>query len=575
MSRSTAVRTGRHAFLLALLASAAPALAQDDDPPPTPAETPADPPATAGTPAAPQAARSYTPADLVRFNPRNALDMLNQVPGFSIETSDTERRGLGQATGNVLVNGERLTVKSTDIFTELRQISIANVTRIEIVDGATLNISGLTGQVANIITTNQGLSGNFVYRPQIRALRTEARLLNGEISINGSLDRATQFSLSFRNDSFRNGNAGPEIVTTPAGVVLDRRDETLYVYGDQPRLSGTIRRNFGDGSVLNANAAVQYYTIDVDEISLRSGPGQPDRDRRLHEQEREWNYELGGDYEFGLGGGRLKLIGLRRFEHSPFSQTLIQSFADGSPTQGQRFTQVADETETILRGEYRWRGGNADWQVSARRRAQPARHRERPVRAQRGGRFRYRALPQQRRDRRGAAGRGDPDLRPAALAEPHPAGRGRRRIFELSQSGAGGLTRTFYRPKGFLNLAWRPAPGARHQRPDRARRRPAQLLRFRRLGQCQRRHPECRQRQSGAAAKLERAAPGDPQPRPLGHRDGAALRPADQRHRRRHPDRRDRPVAGQSRRHRHASTACNGPAPSTSIRSAGAAPRST
>ena len=30
---------------------------------------------------------------------------------------------------------------------------------------------------------------------------------------------------------------------------------------------------------------------------------------------------------------------------------------------------------------------------------------------------------------------------------------------QISQAGAGGLTRTFYRPKGFLNLAWRPEPG--------------------------------------------------------------------------------------------------------------------
>jgi len=30
---------------------------------------------------------------------------------------------------------------------------------------------------------------------------------------------------------------------------------------------------------------------------------------------------------------------------------------------------------------------------------------------------------------------------------------------QLSQDGAGGLTRTFYRPKGFLNLAWQPHPG--------------------------------------------------------------------------------------------------------------------
>ena len=204
MTRLTAATHGRPALLIALLGSAAPAFAQDPAPPPADA-----PPPVATETAAAQGARTYTPTDFARFNPRNAFDMLSQVPGFSIESSDTERRGLGQATGNVLINGERFSGKSSDIFTELRQISASNVTRIEIVDAATLNISGLTGQVANVVTASRGLTGNFVWRPQIRARRTPARLLNGEVSINGSLGPATQFSLSFRNDSFRNGNAGP------------------------------------------------------------------------------------------------------------------------------------------------------------------------------------------------------------------------------------------------------------------------------------------------------------------------------------------------------------------------------
>ena len=96
-------------------------LAQDTEPP---SAAPADaPPPVATEAAAPQGARTYTPADFARFAPRNALDMLNNVPGFAIDESDTERRGLGQATGNVLINGERFSGKSTDIFTELGRIS--------------------------------------------------------------------------------------------------------------------------------------------------------------------------------------------------------------------------------------------------------------------------------------------------------------------------------------------------------------------------------------------------------------------------------------------------------------------
>jgi outer membrane receptor for ferrienterochelin and colicins len=443
----------RAALLIALLSSAAPALAQ---PAPAPAPSAGEtPPPVAPDPAAPQGPRTYTPADFARFAPRNAYDMLSQVPGFAIESSDTERRGLGQASGNVLINGERFSGKSTDIFTELRQISAANVTRIEIVDAATLNISGLTGQVANVVTTSGGLSGNYVWRPQIRRDRTPPRLLNGEVSISGAIG-GTNYTLSLRNDSFRNGNAGPETVYTPAGTILDVRDEVLDVRGEQPRLAGTLRRNFGDGSILNLKGAFGLYYLDADEISPRANPT---RLREFHEQEREYNYELGGDYEFGLGGGRLKLIGLRRFEHSPYSQNLIETFADGRPTFGQRFTQVADETETIARAEYRWRGGGADWQVSLegalnRLDIVNALFELNPLGTFVDIPFPNSAATVQERRAEAMLTYGRP-LTSNLTLQASLGGE----YSQLSQEGAGGLTRTFYRPKGFLNLAWTPRPG--------------------------------------------------------------------------------------------------------------------
>jgi outer membrane receptor for ferrienterochelin and colicins len=447
----------RQALTLALLGSAAPAFAQQAE------ETAPVPTPPAAEAAAPQGTttngtRTYAPADFARFAPRSALDMLNNVPGFSIDEGDTERRGLGQATGNVLINGERFNSKSVDIFTELGRISASNVARIEIVDGATLNISGLTGQVANILTLSRGLTGNFVWRPQIRARRTPARLLDGEISINGSLG-GTQYTLSLANVSRRNGNAGLEIVTTPAGDVLDRRDEVLFVNEEAPRLAGTIRRTFGDGSILNANAAFALFHLDLGEDSFRSGPGQPDRDRRLREREREYNYELGGDYEFGLGGGRLKLIGLRRFEHSPYRQTLTIDFPDGGPSQGERFTQTADETETILRSEYRWRGGPNDWQVSLEGAINKLDVESGLFALDQAGDFVPVPLPNSIstvEERRAEAiltyGR---QLASNLTLQLSLGGE----YSNLVQDGANGLDRTFYRPKGFLNLAWRPADG--------------------------------------------------------------------------------------------------------------------
>src|SRR4051794_14659428 len=92
-----------------LLASAAlivpmPALAQTVPPPDS-----AVAPAPVAKPVAGK--RVYTPADFARFAPKTAYDMLVQVPGFTIRSADQER-GLGQASENVLINGQRIVNKN-------------------------------------------------------------------------------------------------------------------------------------------------------------------------------------------------------------------------------------------------------------------------------------------------------------------------------------------------------------------------------------------------------------------------------------------------------------------------------
>jgi hypothetical protein len=345
------------------------------------------------------------------------------------------------------------------VLTELQRISASNVVRIEIADAATLNISGLSGQVANIVTRPSGLSGNFSWSPQQRRDRTEARLLGGEVSLNGALGLATTFTASLRNNSFRNGNAGPERVTDGTGAVIDLRDEELIVYGDEPRLSGSIRHNFGNGSVLNLNAAGGLRWQDVEENGIRIGPGQPDRTRFVEERTRGHNYELGGDYELGLGGGRLKLIGLHRFTNTEFRQTLIQTYADATPTLGQRFSQNGDESESIARGEYRWRGGGADWQISLEGALNALEVENGLFEIDAAGEFVPVPFPNStatvREKRAEAALTYGRPLSPNLTLQVSLAGE----YSQLTQEGAGGLSRTFYRPKGFVNLAWRPQPG--------------------------------------------------------------------------------------------------------------------
>lgn len=76
--------------------------------------------------------------------------MVSQIPGFELDTGDGGQRGLGQASGNVLLNGQRLSAKGDAARQALARIAAADVIGIDLVDGTALNIQGLAGEVANI-----------------------------------------------------------------------------------------------------------------------------------------------------------------------------------------------------------------------------------------------------------------------------------------------------------------------------------------------------------------------------------------------------------------------------------------
>jgi hypothetical protein len=49
----------------------------------------------------------YQAAYFTAFSPSNALELVQRVPGFSLDVGSQEVRGFGQAAGNVVINGQR------------------------------------------------------------------------------------------------------------------------------------------------------------------------------------------------------------------------------------------------------------------------------------------------------------------------------------------------------------------------------------------------------------------------------------------------------------------------------------
>lgn len=433
---------------VAVAAQESPASA-DVPPPPEPSAQ-----AAAGGEAARQA---YTPADFARYAPKNAFDMVKQIPGFSIRDNEN-LRGLGQATGNVLFNGERPSNKADDMYTQLSRIPAGNVERIEIVDGASLDIPGLSGQVANIIYRADNLSGQFSWKPQFRPHNTDPLLTRGDISVRGRSGSIEYEAALSNDDSSRSGADGPTLIRDGAGAIIERRDDAFDTHYDSPKLSGRVTWNPPGDTIANLGGHYQRIYSRYREDGVRMSPNQPDRLRTVRENSDGWNFELNGDYQFALGPGKLKLIGLRRFSHEPYSQEIITTPADGSLVTGDRFAQVGDLGETIGRGEYQWKMLGGDWQLSGEAAFNTldnvasiavldpsGEFVDMPFEGGTGGvsEDRYEGLLSFSRKLTDKL-----SLQLVAGAE-HST---------ITQTGANGLTRSFFRPKGSVTLAWTPSP---------------------------------------------------------------------------------------------------------------------
>ncbi len=327
---------------------------------------PVDAPAPSVSDGTPLAAVSitYTPADFARFAPRTALDMVERIPDFRVEETSGDR-GLGQASENILVNGQRVVGKSNDARSTLGRISARAVERIELVDGATLGIPGLTGRVANVIVRSSTVEVQFRWDAQFRR-NIEDQISVGSVSASGRLGE-TDFSLSLSNsEGLRRGGVGTEFTTnaddSPRFTIVERAS----FHADRPRLAGSIKREWDDGSILNANLAGELYlfTNRVTGVGLQASDGAI-FDNIFRRTEDEWNVEGGLDYAFAVGDGRLKLVAFQSFEHSPIrSRFVTRDRPPGTFFEGFLLDQVADEGESVVRGEYSWPAGTGDWQVA-------------------------------------------------------------------------------------------------------------------------------------------------------------------------------------------------------------------
>lgn len=399
--------------------------------------------------------RIYTVGQFARFSPQTAADVVAQIPGFSV-TSVSNDRGLGEASQNVLINGQRITGKGNDADSVLRRIPVNTIRRLEIVDGAMLDISGLSGHVLNVVTEQKGVQGNYSWRPRIRD-EVPAHWYPGEVNVSGKTGIG-DFSLGLRWDGFRGGGWGNELETHPGtGVSFVRHYPGPRFANDIPKLSGTFNRKSDAGSIWNFNGSVNHMHFRRDVTTLYQVPGQPATTELNQGEEKKWRLEFGTDYEFALGKGRLKLIGFYTDREGPNyneQTTLVDGVAIPA---GSRFSRDSTEGERVLRSEYRWKALGGDWTVSGEAAYNFIDATGALEVRDAGGVYQPVVLT-------GASSRVEEKRGESIVSFSRPLKDGLSlqlsggyEYSQLRQDGSTGQTRSFWRPKGSVSLAWNPA----------------------------------------------------------------------------------------------------------------------
>ena len=324
----------------ALLLAAAPTTALAADAPAAPVRQSAAP--------GDQAVLIFTPDFFADARPNTALDMVNRVPGFSVNDGGGTR-GFEGAVGNVLINGSRPASKNDTGSNVLGRTVASQVERIELIRGGAPGIE-MQGYsvVANIILKNT------TSREHIATFN--ASLFEGGQDLYGGSyqfterkgDRTWGVTLSDGISSSDSNGAGPLRRVGPNGELLRAEDYYNDGYGGGNSIRGNFSSPLLGGKV---DLTARYGINDWHNINRQTAPGV--RREALFDEDTK-SGEVGVVYTRPLSE-RLKLETRFIHEFEEFDNVATSRNREADIEEPiQRFAATGDSSETILRGLLRF-----------------------------------------------------------------------------------------------------------------------------------------------------------------------------------------------------------------------------
>lgn len=339
-----------------LAGTALPVLAQ------TPAASvPAGGVQAAATPGQTSGQRVYDAAYFAAFSPATAAQIVEHVPGFTLEEGDQEVRGFAGAAGNVVINGQRPSSKADTIDTVLSRIPANRVLRVEVGPGDLYgaDYSGKAQVLNLVLSATGGLAGTV--EAGVRRDFAGQVLPQGSVSALVRRGRST-FTASATVDQQRTSEDGYDRVRAlPAGTQAEYRTKTNRYRDPNAAVAAAWSYDGGTDRTAHLNARGSIDRLALTQSNHVVPATGPERDDRLTQRYAADAFELGGDVTRPLAGGGVKLVGLATRRHRLFRDVSLNRTAGGAATLG-GFTQTLDDRSAETLARLSWsRAGLAGW----------------------------------------------------------------------------------------------------------------------------------------------------------------------------------------------------------------------
>ncbi|MEO7680550.1 MAG: hypothetical protein ABIS14_07640, partial [Sphingomonas sp.] len=290
---------------------------------PTPATAqsgPAEPPATtpassvgsqpAADPGRTAGQQVYQAAYFAQFAPSTALQIVQRVPGFTLDAGDSTVRGFAGAAGNVVINGQRPSSKSDTLDIVLARIPANRVLRVEIGRGDLYGTDySSKSQVLNLVLSNAGGVAGTV---EVAARREFTGKIKPEGNASALIRRGPStfnVAASFVNE--QTTEEGIDRVTAlPSGAPVEFRRKVNSIA--EPTLSGSLGWDYNGGAnhTAHLNGSILHDRFALTQQNHVEPVGDTVRDDLLTQRYHYNNYEVGGDVTRPFAGGGLKLVAL-------------------------------------------------------------------------------------------------------------------------------------------------------------------------------------------------------------------------------------------------------------------------